>query len=269
MSQDGSIQRAFSNSGQVNDVDIALGKAGLTPVLSQLMVAPSIARQVADVLTGSNVKGAMSKNEWVERELAEVTTLFDWGMSSYLSKIDADCVARAWKTGHGLSHLYVPRGLGLLTLAHNMVPASGVKTDLDNKRATLRRYNDVTGISTRAGVLVCDLQCIMSPTDKYLRPFSLSKLDQFSAWAQDQGGSGLSSVEEALYILLRAIRRTGFMPFAEGKIVCCNESRDNTFMAVSHTLHDGLRLVYCKRGSITGSRCLFGGIPRVFVLQES
>ena len=250
--QDGSVLRAFGNAGQVNDIDLALGRVGINPNQSQLIItSPFIARRIAGVLTGSGVIVSMTKNDWIENELAELAGLTEWGMP----EVDPDRVAKAWEEGYGLSQLYMPAGLGRELMFLKMMPASGTKCyDKDI-------IPSAEMLPTEEGVFTCDFNRMIAPTDKDHCPFNLDHAGHF-VWCKEQGGSDLASGEEFTYCGLRAVRRIGFIPYMGGWCRCRN--RHESGGSRLHVVFDAVDGFDFSYGS-DGYRCWdFGAFPRKF-----
>lgn len=185
---------------------------------------PARRRQVGDALTGPLTALELTKEQWVERELHFLRKLRDFGLPlSPDAKFWSDFAERdslewfvneAWEEGYGLNHRIVPGGLTREILFDAWLNA-GFVISMNNK--------GVEQLPTEMGVLRCDLSLVMQPIDDENRPFNLNYDDQLT-WCKEQGGSGFTSVEELLYLVLRMLLEFGRILFLGGWVRCRNDS---------------------------------------------
>ena len=171
---------------------------------------PLYRKQVYLAMAGKLIVDEMTQAEWIEREANALARLAELG----LPKVSAGELERAWQEGMGAHHRFVPTGLTQRQLL-DVCKAAGIKMS----------SLDILGESlpTEAGVIEHDLVSMMSPTDADHRPFLLNFEEQV-VWAKEQDGVGITSVEETLYLLLRAKVDLCLIPFIGGWIRCRNKS---------------------------------------------
>lgn len=247
----GTVARAF---------DLLVGLAGgLEAVLrcfQRLIDDPVYRRQVWLAMTGQLVLSDITAEGWVERELNCLRRLGrakEEGAESFPTPDEAAVRHMAENGNFGFHRYYVPGGLTRAQL-------------LDFAREAGAKMNsspDAEGdqIPTEVGVLECDLAAIMTPTDATHRPFNLNAEEQES-WSAEQGGEGLTSAEEALYLVYRAFLAFGRIPFMGGWIRCRNRHQDGDRLLVGFFADGGLRVDW-DAGSRSRWPC--GAVARKFL----
>lgn len=264
MSGDASARRAFGNIGQVDQIDLALGEAGVTPKQVNRLVSDPFARQqVADLLASREPTLAVLQEAWIQREINVLNVLSSLGLDC--SDNCAAAIRELAEGGcYGQHHYFIPGELSIAVLGR-------VGHSVDKR---IRNFDgDISipppnNVPTTAGVLECRLSEIMTPTDSDHRPFHLSYEEQV-AWARQHHGCGLTSVEEALWLLIRARLELDKFPFVGGRIRC-----RNSFLPQSHTPKSARRgglgivvLAYDCRVEDLDAEALWscGAIPRRFI----
>lgn len=202
-------QRAFSNAGQVNGVDLALGRAGVTP------------------------------EEWTDREYQVGRRLAELGLPEFCQ----GDVVQAAEAGVGVYDRFIPGGLDRKSLLKACEQA-GVKLYTGNTKDA-----DYGGdrMPTEAGVFTLDYASIFKPTNTEQHPYVLP-YDQQWSWATEQGGNGFSTAEEAIYMaILRPKVEIGYLPYQGGAIRCQNPDGSGYALSVDWGAGYGLRVGYWRR----------------------
>ncbi len=222
-----------------------LSEVQLMNGIQQVINDPFRCHIVADALIGKMAAvEEMTQSEWIERE---TNTLSQLGLIGHEVAIQQMATQASSQYGY-----FIPAELTrsqLLELASKM----GIK---------LHSSPNCVGdeISTQVGVLECNLSEIMTPTDPDHSPFNLNCKEQ-EAWAERQGGKGLTSVEETIYLLIRAFLQFGQIPFMGGWIRCRNHRGSERSLFVSFNIVRGLD-VYWDALDYCHWRC--GAIPWKF-----
>jgi hypothetical protein len=208
--------RAFSNTGQASEVDLALGKHGVTPAMSQRVVTEqTIGAAVAASMRGDLTLGEISPEEWIARERVAGESLAELGLSMF----DQGEVVKAAEMGVGIYDRFIPSGLDRKQLLRACEQA-GIKLYAGNAKD-----GDYDGerIATVAGIFTLDYASIFRPTNADQHPYMLPYDRQWS-WAAEQGGDGFSTAEEAMYMaFLRPKAEIGYLPYMGGSIRCQND----------------------------------------------
>lgn len=241
------LQRLASMSGSSMD---AVGG-----FLQEIINDPLRRRQVFLAMSGELVVSGMSREEWVEREMGCLGRLADLPSLSF--KPDADCVARAWHEGCGAHDHWMQK-------TWRMEPLLNACKDAGIKMANMSIPSAGKNMPTDEGVIRYDFEKIMKPTTpnrfSVAPPFNLTN-DQQVEWAKNEGGDGLTSVEETLFLILVAWVMNGRMPFMGGWIRCRNGCGSGQSLGVDWLAVGGL-LVGSDDLSFAGWGC--GAVPRVF-----
>lgn len=190
---------------------------------------PEYRRQVWLAMTGKLLVTEMTQDEWVERESNIMDQL---GLLNDDIQCLIEQLAKAGK--FGVNQYFVPKDLTrqqLIELARKV----GIKINSDP-------HCNGQELPTEAGTLECNLSTIMQPADSSHRPFNLD-YDEHEAWVKEQGGDGLTSAEEALWLIILAYKQFGKVPFMGGWIRCRNTHDADESLPVDFHADDGL-LVY-------------------------
>ena len=186
--------------------------------LLHVIVNPGFRAQVKNSFNGRHPGIAtISKELWVERESAVLLRLIELSLEVGSSM---QHVTSAWREDFTVHHRYIPAGFTRSNLlsAFVLLDASPIKQQL---KQAVDSFS--TTLPTEAGVLISDLEKIGRPTDAQHRPFGLER-DEQEIWSKDQGGDGLLSAEEVLYLFLRSRIELGFIPIVGIWIGCQNSS---------------------------------------------
>jgi len=226
----------------------------------RLVKDPAYRRQVGLAMTGQLIVTQLTREEWFERELNYLRQLRSLGLpilpdSSHemfmlVGSLEA-MVAQAYQEGFGLNHRFIPAGLTRQMLLDASAEA-GIMTAND--------YPSGEQLPTEAGIFDCDLSKVMQPADVEQRPFMLN-YDEHEAWSKEQGGMGLSSAEEVLYLILRMKLELGRILFAGGWIRCRNVDNPAGSLHVYLFAGDALRVFCSNRSQCDWS---YGCVPRKF-----
>lgn len=199
--------------------------------------------------------GAMFRGETVE-----VTTTFDQLLSreTELTKQVCELTSTAYSgdsiveqalrkgeaewNGFTEHDRFVPAGLNRqsLLLAYRK---AGLKLNSDEKSADC----DGENLPTEVGIIRQDLTSMMTPTDLAGRPFYLSMEEQ-EKWAKAQGGDGLTSVEETLFLVLRKVLELSAAPWSAGWCRCRNSHSSDNSLNVRWHADNGLKVNFGNRG---------------------
>jgi hypothetical protein len=213
----------------------------------RLVKDPAYRRQVGLAMTGQLIVTEITRDEWVERELDLHDQLKELG----LPFATREQLEAAWKRGFGLNQRFDPGDLTRQMLLDASAKA-GIKTKTD--------FPPGEQLPTEVGIFVCDLTTVMQPMDADQRPFRLDH-DEHEAWSKDQGGSGLSSAEEVMYLILRMKLEFSRILFMGGLIRCRNVTGSDASINVIFDAADGLDV------SFGGASCRdwdYGCVPRRF-----
>ena len=203
--------------------------------------------------TGELLITEVTKTDWVERELGIFKRLAEFGIPMPSEKE----VASAWFEGCTSNHRFVPHNVGrrqLLEACHK----AGIKVNGNDPKTA--DYEGGDKLPTERGTLESDLERLMTPTDAQHRPFMLNH-DQQVEWAKEQGGDGITSVEETLYLILRAWVELGRVPFMGGWIRCRNRYGSDDSLRVRWSAGSGLGV---DDGSLENDGWYYGAFSRKF-----
>lgn len=240
----GTVARAFDLL-----VTLAGGKiADVINCFQRIITDPIYRRQVWLAMTGKLVISEMTQDEWIERES---NTMDQFGLPTDENRRQIERLAKSGK--FGVNHYFAPAGLArkqLIELARKV----GIKID-DSP------YCDGRELPTEAGVLECDPFAIMVPANVEHHPFNLDAEEQ-EEWAKGQGGDGLTSAEEILYLLIRQFVAYGRILFMGGWIRCRNRHDGDESLDVGFAAGRGLSVDWGDR-SYRDWRC--GAVARKFM----
>lgn len=194
----------------------------------------------------------MTKNDWVAREHRMLSVLQAACCIGAVPDIrHIDQVYRNF----GPDDRYVPGGLDAVVLV-NGLPSLGVKV---RERKIPPKFEKIPGES---GVISCDIGSVMRPTDLQDAPFMLS-MERHIEWANMQGGQGIMSAEEVLYVLARSAVEFQRLPFSSGWVRTRNKVKIDECGVVAYSVEFG-GLEVGLTDNLT-RRPSFGAIPRKFV----
>ena len=213
---------------------------------------PVYRRQVWQAMTGNVTVTEITSSEWVGREIAAIERLELTGDEESVDyKLAINAMAETGQ--YGPHHYFVPAGLTrkqLIELARGL----GIKINSSPPC-------DGQELPTEVGVLECDLAAMMQSTDGNHRPFNLNA-EEHNAWAVEQGGNGLTSAEQTLYLVIRHFMAFGRILFMGGWIRCCNSHGADYSLGVVFGAEDGLG-VFC--GGLGSRSWRWGAVSRKFL----
>lgn len=189
----------------------------------------------------------MLREVWLSNEIFFQDKLKELGLPS----ASREQLEAAYKEGFGRNHRFIPAGLTREMLMAACDKA-GIKTSTD--------YRSGAHYRTKAGIFDCDLSTVMQPVDADQKPFMLN-YDEHEAWSKDQGGTGLSSAEEAQYLILRMKLEFGRVLFMGGWIRCRNAAGSDDSVGVYFSAGGGLNVGCDGRSS---RLWYYGCLPRKF-----
>jgi len=249
--------RAFSNTGQASEVDLALGKLGVTPAMSQRVVTdPTIGAAVAASMRGDLTLGEISPEEWIARERVVGESLAELGLPMF----DQGDVVKMAEMGVGIYDRFVP-SLPKETARKQLLKAceqAGLKLYAGNNKD-----GDYDGerIATVSGIFTLDYASIFRPTNTEQHPYVLTYGDQWH-WATEQGGDGFSTAEEAIYMaFLRPKVEIGYLPYMGGSIRCQNTYGSDLSLNVRWYAGGGLYVYSWRRSDASWA---LWALPRKF-----
>jgi hypothetical protein len=190
---------------------------------------PVYRRQVWLAMTGQLLVTEITKQEWIERETNAMRAL------GLLEEDALRIEIMANRDGVGINRYFIPAGLTRKDLVE-LAGAMGIKLN-DSPHC------DGQKLPTEAGTLECDLSAIMTSTNADHQPFLLN-YDEHEAWAKAQGGDGITSAEEALYLLIRHFMAFGRILFMGGWIRCRNPHDAAFSLSVAFNADAGLNVNY-------------------------
>lgn len=120
---------------------------------------------------------------------------------------------------------------------------------------------DIEHLATQAGIIRCDFHTVWLPTDIQGRPFDLGHDDQV-AWAKEQGGDGLTSAEETLYLFARCLLELQRPLWGAGLVRCRNRYGSDGSLHVDWDADDGLFVGYWNRDD---AHWALAALPRKFM----
>lgn len=241
MQSTGSGKDAFGQGlGLAHEFGLALGDERITPSLLKLVVSdPSRRATVATAIRGELKMPSISPEHWIERELAVVRRLIEFGLPEF----DLALVEKAAVKPAGIHSRFVPGGMQRYQLLEACAQAGLKLYNNDAKAADC----DGEEITTVPCVSLVDYGTLMKPTNKNHHPFMLD-YDQQWAWAREQGGRGFCSAEQTIYLaVLRPWIECDGIPYMGGSIRCRNARGSDDSLCVSFNADYGLYVSYYGR----------------------
>ncbi len=209
----------------------------LSHMLQRVIDDPVYRTMAFAILSDANADMAkVIKADWVVREVGIFIQLDEFGIRMPSERE----VAKSWFEGCTPNHRFVPHNLErrqLLEACHK----AGIKVNGNDPKTA--DFDGGDKLPTEQGTLDCDLTTLMQPTDAKHRPF-MQNHDQQVQWAKKQGGDGITSVEETLYLILRAWVEISRVPFMGGWIRCRNRYDSGSSLRVYWNAGIGLDVDY-------------------------
>ena len=200
----------------------------------------------------------------VKREIGFLETICDWagvdrpGLDEVTMLLGRVQEARR---GILLPHdRVIPAGLDLPRIYKAIYDFNSDRKDkikLYKERDEWWRKEGVRGESTESTVLHMDFDRPFT-VDLNHKPFGLT-YDQQVAWARDQGGDGITSVTETLYLYLRCAMEEARLLWSSHSMRCRDSYGSGCSLCVYSSGGYGLGISYCHLGD---ARWDIGALPR-------
>lgn len=237
--------------------DLLAGRGVLTEHIQRVINDPLHRARVAAALRGEPILREVNFEDLLAREVTFTSKYFELIEVPYPGDIINEALRRAESAWGGLTEhdRFVPGGIGLSRAFqcfynfNQKQEASGsppLKLHHNPKGEWWRSTSEVYR-PTEAGVIRCDFSQVMRPTDLQGRPFCCN-YDEQLAWAKQQGGDGLTSAEETLYLLARSVFERDFSLWGAGWTRCRNLYYSESSLFVSWDADDGLSIGHWDRG---------------------
>jgi hypothetical protein len=215
-------------------------------------------RRVAAVICGQELPGVVQLNQIVARENNVLTLLCEWMGVKYpgvevvsyaLHKAEAE-----WG-GISIHDRVLPADLGLSQLFNGFYAFNAAKGEQREVPIKLghpangewwRTDKGVQHLPTELSVIRQDLGAVMQPTDLLGRPFNLN-LEEQMAWSKEQGGDGITSAKETVYLFLRSVYERGLPLWAAGSCRTRNTFGSANSLSVRWYAYDGFSVDYWNR----------------------
>lgn len=229
---------AFGNGlGNAHQFGLAMGERGITPAMFQQAVAdPGRGAAVAASLRGDSMtrilrEDLLSREIEIVRIFCEIAGIVPNGIDVSNEQIEQAILKIEAQNGSvKVSDRFMPGNLTLFEMFRFIYNWNAKQ--IDAHQSSLKLYNeqgkewwrsnkDVESIPTKPGIITCDFQTVIKPTDMLGRPFNLGINDQI-AWANDQGGDGIMSAEEVVYLFVRSLIENQLPLWGGGSIRCRN-----------------------------------------------
>jgi hypothetical protein len=246
--------------------------------LQRAVVDDPIQRQrVVAVILNQDAPTDVSFDQILEREVNTLTTLCgeDW------MQFGAENVAVALEQQIEVALRKVEETWGFVTVHDRVVP-NGLKLDRifrgiyaynaqhaeapielghDMDKEWWRADKSVQHIPTRFGIIRQDLTKVLQPTDIAGRPFYLSLDDQI-VWSKSQGGDGLTTAEETMYMWLRSLYERNLPLWGAGSCRTANTYGSSWSFRVHFGAGGGLDVSDCAHDP----SWRFGALARKFLV---
>ncbi|MCX6809815.1 MAG: hypothetical protein NTZ65_03665 [Candidatus Berkelbacteria bacterium] len=227
----GPALRAFGNTGQANDVDLALGRCLVTPAMLQRVVTdPTHCAAVAAAMRGEQPSSARFDDILV-REGNVTQIICDYAEVEYPGNDIVEKALRMVQAKRGVVTIHdrfapkiaLPQLFNFFYRYNKVAEEEGripVKLWQTAGQENWRGW-DAEFLPTETGVINCDFSQVMRATDITGRPFLLD-MDQQMTWAKEQGGDGITSVEQITLLFIHSIIEFGRPLWGGGTVRCCN-----------------------------------------------
>lgn len=213
-------------------------------------------------LSGSD---QINSGAWIARELKIVNALVGLGLLEF----DRDLVTKAANEKEVTVHdRFLPGGLTLANLfsllyAWNEVTEKKDRVKLFHNQGDewWRTDNDVQSLPTQAGVLtICDFSRIVQIIRSNEHPFRL-RMNRQVTWAEKQGGSGIMSAEQVVFLFIRLMLERQDLLQATSAVRCCNTLGSGSSLIVRWFDTEGFGVCSWDR---SGWGWDLGAMPEVF-----
>lgn len=200
----------------------------------QRIIDDPIHRATVTAACRGSLTTRVSFDDVFSREIRVNGVLCEWAGISAPSGKKIELALRKAETEWGgltLHDRVIPEGLNILQLFQAMYAFNdycsrenkiGIKLTHERYQEWWRTNEKVQHLPTEFGILRQDLGAVMQPTDLAGRPFFLD-VDEQEAWVREQGGDGVTSVEETLYLFFRSAYEFGRPLWGGGWVRCRNK----------------------------------------------
>ena len=239
--------------GLALELDLALRPQNVKSfMLKQVVNSKALAAQVGALLRGEGIDSAVRIGDLVARELA---FLERFGLPKPQEEVLTTGYERMVAAfGSVTVHdRYIPGDLLLAGIApiayrfNDQQTAAGeptIKLAHNRDAEWWRTDKMVQEIRTTACIFRVDFGRIMDATDLAGRPFRLSA-DGQEVWAKEQGGSGVTTAEKALYLVIRSVTERNLPPWGSGAFLrCANTFGPESRLTVGWDADNGLFVDY-------------------------
>lgn len=236
------VKSSFSRRTSNRALDLLEQDGMRNTDLQRMIDIPFVRREVIEASHGTGYGKPMTKDDWVETQVAINERKIELGLPKPDRPL-ADLVAAAYQAGYGSSRHFQMSGGTQALLLQAMISFG---TKLNGGTVESARFKDGDAIPTENGVFDCDLSRLMTPTDLQMRPFNLN-YDGHDQWCKEQGGTGMSTVEQTLDLLLTALLIHGYHTFMGGWIRCRNAYGSDSSLYVDLYADDGVNVRWANR----------------------
>lgn len=266
---------AFGNGlGNAHQFGLAMGERGITPAMFQQAVAdPTRGVAVAASLRGESMMQILLEDLLIGeieviRIFCETAGIVPKGIDVNDEQIEQALRQIEAKNGSvTVNDRFIPGNLTLFEMFRFVYNWNAKQ--IEDGKSPLRLYNeqskewwrnnkDVESIPTKRDIITCDFQTIMKPTDMSGHPFNLN-IDEQIAWASEQGGDGIMSAEEVVYLFVRSLIENQLPLWGGGSIRCRNAFGSDRSLSVCWFTGAGFNVSGCGR---SGRRWPLGALPR-------
>jgi len=259
-----------------HEFGLAMGDEHVTPTMLKFAASdPLRKKSVGAALRGELTFAKADFDFILTREQENITTIFNF---AGIKQPETDMIVRALRSAEerfGVITTHdrvIPASLTLDILFRALYGFNAWATNQDGYQPIKLEHNqngewwgtdrDVKHLPTELGVLRLDFAEAMQATDLIGRPYNLNMDDQ-NAWALEQGGSGLYSAEQTIYVFLRSIIERNRLLWSVGSCRCRNAYGSGRSLRVRFDAGDGFCVDYWD---CDVRRWSLGALPEVSVL---
>ena len=266
------VRRAFGPGlGLADQVDLALGKQGVTPVMLNYIAGnPLVAKRVAAAIKGESPR-AVSFDDLLPREVELTGRLIGTAPPENQIKQALETARGKWG-GLTEDDRFIPPNLSLEKLFeaiyrfNEQLQEAGVpllKLCHEQGKEWWRGHRDVQQLPTQSGVIRCNFSKLMR-ADLDGRPFSLNAQKQ-NEWAMENGGDGLTSAEETVFLWLRCLIEEGRPLWSVGSVRCRSGYGSESSLSVRFHADGGFEVDFWH---LRATHWSLGAVPRKFAALE-
>lgn len=261
--------RVFANTGQVSEIDLALGRAEKPPTsheLQRIIFEPPIRDAVVAALRQTSLfrEEPIPAEQLLERELQALA--YAQELTKDFPSVEEEQVKRVIEKKQKATGVlstwdyFQPEGLAIST-GLSLFSALGFKFYMEEGSEWWRKEKEIEFLPTKVGIMTCDFRRVGTFFDIQLRPFNLNYEEQI-AWAKEQGGDTIYSVEEAFYRNFRGYQLLGYPIGFNGRERCRNKDDSGFSQVLCWNAGRGLGV---NVESVNDRNWLDGAFPRKFL----